>query len=75
MKQTISLMIVTVFCTVVLSNLQAAEPASPAPPLEKPGWKLTFHDEFDAPLLNDLYWYPAYRTGRIEYLKRIGTDG
>ncbi|MDR2705214.1 MAG: glycoside hydrolase family 16 protein [Planctomycetaceae bacterium] len=77
MKHTVQLMFVTVFCAVVLTNLYAADPVSPtsAPPLEKPGWKLTFHDEFDAPLLNDLYWYPAYRTGRIEYLKRIGADG
>jgi hypothetical protein len=44
-------------------------------PLEKPGWKVTFHDEFDSPLLNDQYWYAAYRTGRIEYLKRIGANG
>jgi len=44
----------------------------PAPPLEKPGWKLTFHDEFDRPQLNDMYWYPAYRSGRKEYFKRIG---
>jgi len=47
----------------------------PPNPIEKPGWKLTFHDEFDSPLLDDQFWYPSYRTGRIEYLKRIGTDG
>lgn len=47
----------------------------PANPIEKPGWRLTFNDEFDSPLLNDQYWYAAYRTGRIEYLKRIGTEG
>lgn len=40
--------------------------------LEKPGWTLTFHDEFDRPQLNDMYWYPAYRSGRKEYFKRIG---
>lgn len=39
---------------------------------EKPGWELTFHDEFDRPQLNDIYWYPAYRSGRVEYLKRCG---
>ena len=43
-------------------------------PIEKPGWKLTFQDEFDRPLLNDLYWYAAYRTGRNEFLKRTGAD-
>ena len=47
----------------------------PPNPVEKQGWKLTFHDEFDSPLLDDQYWYAAYRTGRIEYLKRIGADG
>ena len=43
-------------------------------PLEKTGWTLTFHDEFDRPLLNDLYWFPAYRSGKGEYLRRIGKD-
>ena len=43
-----------------------------APPLEKPGWKLTFHDEFDRPQLNDMYWFPAYRSGRKEYFRRTG---
>ena len=41
-------------------------------PLEKPGWILTFQDEFDKPLLNDLYWFPAYRSGRGEYIRRLG---
>ena len=47
---------------------------TPAPPLEKPGWVLTFHDEFDRPQLNDMYWYSAYRSGRKEYFKRIGRE-
>ena len=38
----------------------------------KSGWKLTFHDEFDTPQLDDMYWYPAYRSGSREYLDRIG---
>jgi len=50
--------------------VNAAEPN----PVEKSGWKLTFQDEFDRPLLNDLYWYAAYRTGQREYLKRTGAD-
>lgn len=41
--------------------------------LSKPGWKLTFHDEFDSPQLDDMYWYPAYRSGSQEYFRRIGT--
>ncbi len=41
---------------------------------EKPGWELTFHDEFDRPQLNDIYWYPAYRSGRVEYLNRRGLE-
>ena len=40
---------------------------SPAPPAEKPGWKLAFQDEFDRPQLNDMYWFAAYRSGRKEY--------
>lgn len=58
------------------SSLQQINIGSlPANPIDKPGWKLTFNDEFESPLLNDQYWYAAYRTGRIEYLKRIGTEG
>ncbi len=47
---------------------------APAPPLNKPGWKLTFHDEFDGPKLSDMYWFAGYRSGRKEYLKRIGKE-
>ena len=42
--------------------------------MDRPGWRLTFHDEFDSPVLNDLYWFPSYRFGRIEYLRRLGKD-
>lgn len=45
---------------------------TPAPPLEKPGWTLTFHDEFDRPQLDDMHWFAAYRSGRMNYLDRIG---
>ena len=45
-----------------------------APPLVKPGWRLTFHDEFDRPQLDDMYWFAAYRSGRKEYFKRIGHE-
>ncbi|MCE5240822.1 glycoside hydrolase family 16 protein [bacterium] len=42
------------------------------PPVEKPGWRLTFADDFDRPQLNDMYWFPAYRSGRKEYFRRLG---
>jgi len=45
---------------------------APEQPVQKPGWKLTFHDEFDRPQLNDMYWFAAYRSGRMEYLDRLG---
>ncbi|MHC4961728.1 MAG: alpha-L-fucosidase [Planctomycetota bacterium] len=32
----------------------------PTNPLEKPGWKLDFHDEFDGPELNEKVWLPYY---------------
>lgn len=32
----------------------------PANPLEKPGYTLEFHDEFDAPTLNTSKWLPFY---------------
>ena len=50
-------------------NIQEDYPRSS---VEKPGWKLTFCDDFDSPLLDDMYWFPAYRSGRKEYFKRIG---
>lgn len=40
--------------------------------MEKPGWELTFHDEFDRPVLNDMYWYAAYRSGRKDSFRRLG---
>ena len=40
--------------------------------IDRPGWRLTFQDEFDRPRLNDMHWFPAYRSGRKEYFKRIG---
>ncbi len=42
------------------------------PSVSKPGWRLTFQEEFDRPQLNDMYWFAAYRSGRKEYFKRIG---
>jgi len=44
------------------------------PPLQRPGWRLTFYDDFDRPQLNDMYWFPAYRSGRKEYFQRIGVQ-
>ena len=62
-------------CVCWLLDLSVAAGAdAPVPPLEKPGWKLTFHDEFDRPQLNDMYWFAAYRSGRKEYFKRIGQE-
>lgn len=52
------------------SQLIAADALTPR--LEKPGWRLTFHDEFDGPKLNDWYWFPAYRSGRKVYFARTG---
>jgi hypothetical protein len=60
-------------CTLGLSVVLGAD--APVPRLEKPGWRLTFHDEFDRPQLNDMYWFAAYRSGRKEYFKRIGHNG
>jgi len=57
-------------CALGMASPMGAE--EPAPSLEKAGWTLTFHDEFDRPQLNDMYWFPAYRSGRKEFFKRIG---
>ncbi|MDR2117067.1 MAG: glycoside hydrolase family 16 protein, partial [Planctomycetaceae bacterium] len=48
-------------------NITAAEPVLP---LEKPDWKLTFHDEFDEPKLDDHFWFSSYRAGRKVWFKR-----
>ena len=64
MKRFLPLVLVLFF----VPSLEAVEPN----PVEKPGWKLTFQDEFDSPLLNDTYWYAAYKSGRTEYLKKNG---
>lgn len=58
----------------LLGLATSAAGATDAPEPEKPGWTLTFHDEFDRPQLNDMYWYPAYRSGRKQYFKRIGHE-
>jgi len=33
-------------------------------PADKPGWRLTFHDEFDGPKLDEAKWFGRYRAGR-----------
>ncbi len=38
----------------------------PASPLEKPGWELTFHDEFDGPALDANRWQAEYFAGRFK---------
>ena len=45
---------------------------APVPPVEKPGWRLTFQDEFERPQLSDIYWFSGYRSGRKAWFQRIG---
>jgi len=47
-------------CSVLLWAAPAA-----AEPWDKPGWGLTFHDEFDAESLDTTAWRPGYRWGEI----------
>jgi len=54
-------------CSIILGADNTPIPA-------KQGWRLTFSDEFNRPVLNDMYWYSAYRSGRKEYFKRIGKE-
>ena len=37
----------------------------PASPLERPGWEITVHDEFDGPELNEDIWIDEYFPGRF----------
>lgn len=56
-------------CMVSGSDGLAGETASyqdfPASPLEKPGWEIVVHDEFDGPELNEDLWIPEYFPGRF----------
>jgi len=61
---------VGVGCAVCAWTAVAAD--APVPPLEKPGWRLTFDDEFDRPQLSDINWFAGYRSGRKAWFKRIG---
>ena len=47
---------------------------APVPPAEKPGWRLTFDDEFDRPQLSDINWFAGYRSGRKAWFRRIGKE-
>ena len=51
----------------LLAGITAASAADfPPNPLEKPGWMLDAHDEFDGPLLNTNFWSPYYLESRTE---------
>ena len=49
-----------------------AECDAPRSALEKPGWKLTFSDDFDKPRLRDKNWFTSYRAGRKDWFARMG---
>ena len=51
-------------------NLKDAD--APRSPIEKPGWTLTFSDDFDRPRLRDRNWFTSYRAGRKEWFARNG---
>jgi len=63
MNRLLSIILASFLMSIHIQIVEAVEPN----PLEKPGWKLTFNDEFDSPLLDDYYWYAAYKSGRTEY--------
>ena len=48
------------------------ETDAPRSPLEKPGWTLTFSDDFDGVHLKDRNWYLSYRAGRKDWFRRMG---
>ena len=47
-------------CTMFGVAYQAYAADVQANPLEKPGWKLDFHDEFNGPKLDEKVWLPYY---------------
>src|SRR5690348_9940291 len=55
------------FLAIVLSiagNVAASGPATQPASLDKPGWTLTFHDEFDGQHLDESKWTDHYWHGR-----------
>jgi len=75
MKKVIVLFTLSIGATLMFAQQSTQKIGSVPPnPIEKPGWQLTFQEEFDRPKLDDAKWYPAYRTGRMEYMKRIGAE-
>jgi beta-glucanase (GH16 family) len=50
-------------CLAALGAGPATQPAA-APQIEKPGWRLTFHDEFDGSRLDAAKWSDHYWHGR-----------
>lgn len=51
--------------TMAGANAQTAKPKpTVAPPLRKPGWVLTFHDEFNGKALDTKKWWDCYWHGR-----------
>ncbi len=60
---------------VIFSNIKAAEPGSDDPNSslpEKPGWKLTFNDEFNGSELDTQKWFEYYRDTKAVYEIRDG---
>jgi beta-glucanase (GH16 family) len=55
------LSVALIFC---VGAAPATQPATQPPALEKPGWTLTFHDEFDAQKLDESKWSDHYWSGR-----------
>lgn len=48
------------------------EADAPRSPIEKPGWTLTFADDFDGVHLKDRNWFQSYRAGRKDWFRRQG---
>jgi beta-glucanase (GH16 family) len=50
--------------TALLLNPAFAAPATQPSPADKPGWTLSFHDEFDGTKLDESKWIDRYWSGR-----------
>lgn len=62
----VHLLLLTTICICSAANISAQSADFPPNPLEKPGWTLVCHDEFDGASLNDSLWIPEYFPGRFE---------
>lgn len=65
-------MVVCTVAAVLITGCLYAGDKKEDPKLHKPGWTLTFNDEFDGPKLDRTKWYDYYRDAQAHYVINDG---